>query len=183
MSACGKGHVSTAAGESPSSAPIDGGLAAGEGGPPAEEPRLAALWEQAVDGGADDLARLEAAVGSEGVTASYPYARRRLTALRSLAYAEDLDSFPFLATAATSGTDDEASASLDSVALLLARPRRATDPEDALQVREGCARLVALAKDAARSRSRRIRAVGVLRAAADRGWVRRGDIPSDLDGR
>jgi hypothetical protein len=104
-----------------------------------------------------------------------------MTALRALGYAEDFSALPFLATIAATGTDPEAEAALGSVAAAAAEPRRATDPDDALEVHEGCARLVALARDVKRPPARRVPAIRALRLLVDRGWVAATDVPTDLD--
>ncbi len=136
-----------------------------------------------MDGDADDLVRLEAELGSDGLTEALGVTGRRLTALRALAFAEDFTALPLLAGAAASGTEEEAAAALASVATLASQPRRATDPEDAIEIREGCAVLVALARDPTRPAPRRTLAVRALRLLADRGWVAAADVPTDLDAR
>ena len=64
---------------------------------------------------------------------------------------------------------------------MAARPRRATDPEDADELHAGCGALLSLARSASRSRERRVLAVHALRMLAERGCVRRADIPTDPD--
>jgi len=136
-----------------------------------------------MDGDADDLARLEAELGSDGLAEALGVPGRRLTALRALAFAEDFTALPLLARTAASGTDEEAAAALASVAILGSQPRRATDPEDAIEIHEGCALLVALARDPTRLSARRTLAVRALRLLADRGWVAAAEVPTDLDAR
>ncbi|HLK37305.1 MAG TPA: hypothetical protein VKU41_11175, partial [Polyangiaceae bacterium] len=88
---------------------------------------------------------------------------------------------PWLAEVATVGADEEAAASLDAIVELAATPRRATDPDDAEELGAGCGALLALARAPERPRSRRAKAVSALRMLADRGCVKVGDIPKDLD--
>jgi len=179
--ACGKGATSA----SPAAA-RDAGASdalAVDGALEAEDPRAADLWTRAAEGEADDLARLAAYVGSDALALASPIPARRLTALRALAFSGDFTALPFLAKVATSGGDEDASAALDTVTALVAEPRRATDPEDAPEIHEGCALLLVLAVDPTRPAARRARAVSVLRMLASRGWVSLAEVPTDLDAR
>jgi hypothetical protein len=92
---------------------------------------------------------------------------------------------PFLAEAARGPDDGQADAALESAVDLAARPRRAIDPEDAAEMKEGCDMLLALASDtnAKAVRSRRVKAIRALRMLADRGCVDPHAIPTDLDAR
>jgi len=182
LAACGRRSAATAD-ASRSRELADGGTLGLEAGPGPEEPQITDAWSRAVDGGADDLARLEEAVGMDGLVAAASWAPRRVAALRALAFAEDFTALPFLATVAASGSEDEATSALESAACAASRPRLATDPEDALEVREGISRLLVLARDLKVARPRRILAVRVLRLFADRGWVQRAELPTDLDAR
>ncbi len=149
-----------------------------------EDPVVTDLWARAVDAGDDDeLRRLEARVGDDGLVSASLVPERRRTALAALGFADDFAALPFLATVAATGSDDDAILALGSLARLASAPRRATDPEDALEIREGRTTLLAVARDVARPRARRARVVGVLRLLADRGWVARGEIPLDVDAR
>ena len=148
-----------------------------------EDPLLSDLWARAADGDEDDRARLLGRVGTEGLIADSLVPARRPTALRALGLAEDFGALPFLAGVATTGSETDAALALESVAGIANRPRRATDPEDALEVREGITALLALARDAKRPSPRRLLAVRALRLLADRGWVPREEIPGDLDAR
>jgi hypothetical protein len=132
-----------------------------------------------VEGDADDLARLARYVGEEGLIAGATASRRR-AALRALAFT-DLTALPFLADAAALPSDADATDALDSILTLLDAPRRATDPEDALELRSGTSALLALAKDKTKSPARRALAVNALRLLADRGLVPAADVPADLD--
>jgi hypothetical protein len=147
----------------------------------AADPRLEELWARAKDGEADDLARLADREGSGGLEERASDPGARLTALRAAGFAGGLDVLPWLADVASHGTDAEAEAALDSAARLAAEPRRAVDPDDALEVRAGCDALVALAKTQSGPRARRIGAIRVLRMLADRGCAPPDQIPTDLD--
>ncbi len=178
--ACGRGATSASPALSRDAGVPD--VAVAEAAPP-EEPRATDLWTRALDGDADDLARLAAYVGSDGLLDALTAPTRRLAALRALAFAEDFTALPSLARVATTGSDGESTAALDSISALAAAPRRATDPEDALEVREGCSLLLMLARDASRPAPRRTLAVSALRMLASRGWVAAAEVPTDLDAR
>jgi hypothetical protein len=90
---------------------------------------------------------------------------------------------PWLAEVGQGGPDDEALAALDSAVEIAAMPRRAVDPDDAPDLRDGCDKLLVLAKDTARPKERRIRAIRALRMLSDRGCVDLSVIPRDLDAR
>jgi len=72
---------------------------------------------------------------------------------------------------------------LETIGDLAAAPRRANDPEDAPELHEGCASLLALSRAGERPRERRVLAIRALRMLADRGCVKRADIPAELDAR
>jgi hypothetical protein len=184
--ACGK---STPGASTPdgSKAPDAGALAASAA--PATDSPLDDLWKRAKDGDADDLARLADREGEAGLRAR---AERdpslRLTAIRALAEAPEPGVFlalPFLARAAAGPDETEATAALESTIDLAARPRRATDPEDAAELKEGCDLLLAFARDpkdgGAVPRARRVKAIRALRMLADRGCVDPAQVPQDLD--
>jgi hypothetical protein len=147
----------------------------------AEDSRAAELWAAAAEGNgdADDLARLASYVGEEGLIAGAIASRRR-AALRALAFT-DLTALPFLADVASLPSDADATDALESVVTLLDAERRATDPEDALELRSGTSALIVLAKDKTKSPGRRTLAVNALRRLADRGLVPAADVPADLD--
>ncbi|HEY4014426.1 MAG TPA: hypothetical protein VGM06_13885 [Polyangiaceae bacterium] len=176
--ACGKStHPASGSAES-----------AGEGDPPDSAPppmdaREAAQWAAAQQGDAEELMRLEDLVGCEGLRDRSDDPSRRMTALRAMEYCPDFSELPWLADWATQGPDADARAALETIGALAARPRRATDPEDADDLRAGCGALLSLAKSASRPRDRRVRAVHALRMLADRGCVKRTDIPTDFETR
>ena len=96
-------------------------------------------------------------------------------------FCHDFSELPWLAQVGTTGTDDEARAALDAVVELAARPRRATDPEDADELHVGCGALLDLARGAERPKERRVLAIRALRMLTDRGCVKKADIPTELD--
>jgi hypothetical protein len=93
----------------------------------------------------------------------------------------DFSELPWLAQVATTGTDDDARVALDAVVELAARPRRATDPEDADELHVGCGALLDLARGGERPKERRVLAIRALRMLTDRGCVKKADIPTELD--
>jgi hypothetical protein len=147
----------------------------------AVDPLLEDLWARAQDGEADDLARLHDREGSLALVERGQAAGFRLRAIEALGYADDLYAFPWLSDVAVHGGDTEALLALASLAQVAARPRRSVDPEDGLEVRQGCDALLGLAKDVTGPRARRIGAVRVLRMLEDRGCAQRSDIPTDVD--
>lgn len=192
---CGCGSHGAGSGSARTGADArDGGaLAAGAAGaananaaaivavPPGED-----LWAsaKASDYEADDLARLADREGAgglvEGVKAD---PSRRRAAVLALAFTGD-DGFvglPYLAEVAATGDEADARAAVESADRLAARPRRAVDPEDAPELRAGCDRMLVVAKDPARPRAVRVGAVRALKMLEDRGCVRDGDLPAELN--
>jgi hypothetical protein len=148
------------------------------------EPREAELWQRAGAGEGDDLARLVDYTGCAGVVErGRDDASLRATAVRAAAYCRDMVALPWLSEVGRDGPDEDALAALDSAVQLAALPRRAVDPDDAPELREGCDRLLDLARDAARPKERRVIAIRALRMLAERGCVDRAAIPGDLDAR
>jgi hypothetical protein len=96
-------------------------------------------------------------------------------------YCRDFSELPWLAEVATTGSDEEAKEALDAVVELAARPRRATDPEDADELHTGCGALLELARGAERPRVRRVMAIRALRMLSERGCVKKAEIPTELD--
>lgn len=141
--------------------------------------RLDELWkraEGAEPGEQDDLARLADREGSAGLEEKGT-GSRRLTAARAMAFADGFGGLPWLADLADGTDDGLANAALDSLAEIAARPRRWVDPEDALEVREGCDRLLALARNTGKPRPRRIGAIRALRMLTDVGCAKLSDVP------
>ncbi len=180
--ACSKSQASQANGDGS----VDAGLAFA-----ATDPTLEALWARARGdaGEAGDLARLADREGASGLVArANADPASRVTALRAMAFAPEpqaWEGLPLLAEAARAASDDEANAALDSAIDLAARPRRALDPEDAAELKQGCDGLlaVATARDTknALPRARRVKAIRALRMLADRGCVDPKAIPADVD--
>ena len=110
--------------------------------------REAAQWAAAEGKEVDpeELARLADLVGCEGLRERADVPALRPTALRAMQYCRDFSELPWLAEVATTGSDDEAKEALEAVVELAARPRRATDPEDADELHTGCGALLELAR-------------------------------------
>lgn len=137
-------------------------------------------WTEASDGGDSELMRLADREGPAGLVERCIDPRYRLTALRAMGYTTGYVALPELARAAL-GPEDEAIAGVDSAALIAAQKRRQVDPEDALELREGCDGLLVAARDTTRPRAVRVGAVRALRMMSDRGCVNQSDIPGDVD--
>ena len=149
----------------------------------ARDPEVDELWTRAAakESEADDLARLARREGSAGLMERGADPAYRELAVRALAHTEGFGSVAWLAEVALGAGEAESQSALASIADLAAQPRRATDPEDALELHAGCERLLGFAKDVGRAKKARIEAVRALRMLADRGCVRIQDIPADLD--
>ena len=183
---CGKGATpaapvgSTASANGPeASRPAPAGADDDAGSP--MDAREVDAWGRALDGGDDDDIRLADLVGCVGLRERAQDSRLRRTAVRAMAQCQDFSELPWLADLGAHGGDADAIAALDTIAAQAARVRRATDPEDADELHEGCAELLTLARTAAQSAPRRVRAIRALRMLSERGCVKRGDIPADLD--
>jgi hypothetical protein len=185
---CGKGStpaVPVAATASASAvADGDAGDAGADdgGGAVAMDPQEADAWARAKEGDEDDRLRLADLVGC-GELEDVGTARvdLRMTAIEAMAYCRDFSELPWLAGVAAGDDDAQARAALDVVIELAARPRRAVDPEDADELHGGCAALLALARAADRPKERRVMAVRALRMLVDRGCVKSGEIPGEMD--
>jgi hypothetical protein len=136
-----------------------------------------------VDGDEDELGRLAAALGCDGLRERAAVPALRQVALRAMGACEDFTALGWLGEIADRGNDADAVAALDAIAELASRRRRAVDPDDAEDFEAGCRALLHLARDSTRPKVRRVRAVRALRMLNDRGCLRAGDIPDDLDGR
>ena len=150
--ACGRSG-STRATPTSATGPLESGV---ESVPEPMDDRERAQWEAAKDGEPEELMRLEDLVGCAGLQ-KRARAEPRLggKAVRAMRYCSDCSELPWLAAVAAGADEAEARAALESVAELAARPRRATDPEDAQELHDGCAALLALARAGARPRERR----------------------------
>ena len=185
---CGKSTAPSASMPSssvPSAGAGDAALAAAtdDAGPTPMDAREATAWAEASvkDVDPEELARLADLVGCEGLRERGDDATMRPTAIRAMQYCRDFSELPWLADVATTGSDEEARAALAAAVELAARPRRATDPEDADELHVGCGTLLALAKGAERPKERRVLAIRALRMLVDRGCVKKADIPTELD--
>ncbi len=139
--------------------------------PPAESD----AWRAASSLASEDLGRLALREGSSGLVTGATTPELRRVAAHALAFAEDLESLPFLAEVA-GGTDAElALVAAESAVVLAARPRTSVDPEDALEVREGCDRLRAIVGSKDKPKPLRIKVARVLSMLEDRGCAR--DVP------
>ena len=145
------------------------------------DPREAAQWAAAAQGDAEERMRLEDLVGCEGLRERAGRPDLRATAIAAMQYCPDFSELPWLAGVASDGTDADARAALETIHELAARPRRATDPEDAAELHAGCASLLTLARTPSQKKERRVGAVDALRMLADRGCVKRAEIPTDVD--
>lgn len=136
-------------------------------------------WESARDGDQEDLAALAVEEGGMGLVEATADADLRLTALRAMPYARGWAHLPFLATVAGGSSDDEAHLALTAIVELASRVRRAEDPEDAVELHEGCEQIGALARDTGKPRGRRVLAIRALRMMP----CAKVALPSDLDAR
>jgi len=180
--ACGRTSPSanapdTSAGSGPSlaAALVD----AGEAG--AGDSEYAELWIRAADGTEEDSMRLARALGPEGLVAGATSQAARLVAVRAMAFSDGFAGLPWLGELAAGEDVALAKEAADSAVALAARGRDQNDPEDAEEMRAGCTKLVAIAKNGKHDKTVRIRAVRTLRLLADRGCVKVEDIPTDFD--
>jgi hypothetical protein len=151
--------------------------------PPPEPmgPRESALWAAATAGDAEDSMRLVDVIGCEGVRERAAQAGLRKTAIRAMQQCSDFSELPWLVQVATESDELDARSALEAIDDLAARTRRATDPEDADELHAGCVGLLRLARATAVPRARRVLAIRGLRMLSERGCVKRGEIPKDLD--
>jgi hypothetical protein len=168
--ACSKKDATQKASVSPSAS---AGAAGPDGG---GTETLLDPWSAAASLEPEDLGRLALREGSAGLVAGATTDDRRKVAVAALAFAEDFDGLPFLAEAAAGADPALALSAADSACALAARRRTAVAPEDALEVREGCDRMLAVAKDEKRPRVLRLRILRALRMLEDRGCAR--DLPA-----
>jgi hypothetical protein len=143
--------------------------------------REAEAWARARDGDDEDRMRLADQLGCEGLRERASEPTLRSTAIRAMAGCQDFAQLPWLADLASAAEDGDAIAALESIVDQAARRRRATDPEDAEELHEGCGKLLALARAADRPQRRRVMAIRALRMLSERGCVKASDIPKDLD--
>lgn len=176
--ACGKSPSGAPNVATTSSAPpVNRTSVPAEAGPVAV--RDVAMWTSARAGSVEDLASLATHEGAMGLVEAASEPDLRATALRAMAYARGWAQLPFLAETAAGADDDDARLALGSVVELAARPRKSEDVEDESELREGCEKLGALARDTARARDRRVVAIRALRMMP----CPKLALPADLDAR
>jgi hypothetical protein len=141
--------------------------------------RDVAMWTAAREGGPEDLATLATHEGAAGLVEAAAEPELRATALRAMGYARGWAQLPYLAKTAAGTEDDEARTALEAAVELGARPRRAEDVEDDAELRDGCEKLGALARDTARASERRVLALRALRMMP----CPKQELPTDLDAR
>ncbi len=141
--------------------------------------RDVAMWTNAREGQTEDLASLATHEGAAGLVEAAADPELRKTALRAMGFARGWAQLPYLARAASEPDDEEARLALDSALELAARRRTAEDVEDATELRDGCEKLGALARDAERPRLRRVLALRALRMMP----CPKQELPADLDAR
>lgn len=141
--------------------------------------RDVAMWTSAREGQTEDLASLATHEGAAGLVEAAADPELRKTALRAMGFARGWAQLPYLARAASEPDDEEARLALDSALELAARRRTAEDVEDATELRDGCEKLGALARDAERPRLRRVLALRALRMMP----CPKQELPADLDAR
>jgi hypothetical protein len=163
----------------------DGGVLAQDASEPVvhleRSPEAERLWAEAKDGDENELSRLAHVEGAAGLVERAPDPAYRRTALRAMAYADGFAQLPTLGDAAAKGPPDEAQVAAESAAILAARVRRQVDPEDADELKTGCAALLVAAKDLGRPRPVRLSAIRALRMLVEHQGVAAADIPTDLD--
>jgi hypothetical protein len=144
-------------------------------------PEAERLWAEAKEGDENELSRLAHVEGAAGLVERAADPAYRRTALRAMAYADGFAQLPTLGDAAAKGAPDEAQVAAESAAILAARVRRQVDPEDAEELKLGCAALLVAAKDLGRPRPVRLSAIRALRMLVEHHGVAAADIPTDLD--
>ncbi len=105
----------------------------------------------------------------------------RLIAAIALGFSDDQSVLADLADVAGREGEPLARAAVEAIVRIAAAKRTQTDPEDAVLLREGVDKTLALARDTKRPKSNRILAVSALRMFADRGLVAADAIPTDVD--
>jgi hypothetical protein len=177
--ACGKsapgGGPGSATAAASGSAPVTRSSLARDAAPRAGS----VVWTQAKDGDLEDLLVLATHEGPAGLVEAAEDPSLRPVALRAMGHARGWSQLPFLTKTAAGNEQAEARLALDAIVELASRPRRAEDPEDVDELREGCDALVALAREAARPRDRRVAAIRALRMMP----CPRTELPTDVDAR
>ncbi|MCL2450954.1 MAG: hypothetical protein FWD17_18575 [Polyangiaceae bacterium] len=161
----------------------DGGATLGPEPPDAapSDPREVEAWARAKGGDEDELGRLAEALGCTGLRERAAVPALRATALRAMGSCGDFSELAWMAEVAAGGSDADSAIAFESIIDLVARPRRALDPDDADEVAEGCRTLLAVARAADGPRARRVGAIRALRMLSERGCTEANALPSDLD--
>jgi hypothetical protein len=168
---CGRGQGTTAG--SPKGPLADGSASSAATVAPPRTEQDETLWARAKEGEPDELARLAHREGPAGLIERGARPEWRRTAIQALAYSDSSTNLwvalPWLAEVADGPNAEEAQLAVETSAALASRPRRAVDPEDAVELRAGCDRLTAVAKNAQRPKPVRVGAIRTLRMLADFG--------------
>jgi len=127
------------------------------------------LWESAKEGDEMELAHLANAVGPMGLSERASDPTLRPTALAAMGYTRSLVGLALLGESAQKDPEPLAAAAVASAEMLAAEPRRTWDPEDAIEVRQGCESLKKAAADAARPKAVRDGASRAVKMLADLG--------------
>ncbi len=151
--------------------------AGGDGG---KEVALSELWTRASEGTDEDLMRLAATLGPEGLADGATTKEARGVAVRAMAYTEGFAGLPWLSELAAGEDVTLAKEAGESALTMAARGRDQNDPEDAEEMRAGCMKLLAVAKGK-HDKAVRILAVRTVRLLADRGCAKADEIPTDFD--
>jgi hypothetical protein len=140
---CDKNSAATGASDAPFEAVIA----------PSRPADVQRLWDDAMGGGEDELLRLANAEGPAGLEERAVDPRLRPTALSAMGYTRTLEGLALLGESAAGDPEPLATIAVRSAEMIASNPRRSRDPEDALEVRQGCDRLRAARADPARPKS------------------------------
>lgn len=152
---------------------------AGEAGAP--DPALSELWLRASEGAEEDLMRLARTLGPEGLIDGATSKEARGLAIHAMPFTDGFAGLPWLADLTGSEDVTLGREAAEAAVALASRGRDQNDPEDAEEMRAGCIKLIAVAKESKHDKLVRIRAVRTLRLLADRGCAKTDEIPTELD--
>jgi hypothetical protein len=149
--------------------PAEGGDAFADAilAPPPRSAEIERLWSEANDGGEDELARLANEEGPAGLEERAADPNLRSTALAAMGYTKTLSGLALLGESAAHDPEPLAIIAARSAEMLASNPRRSRDPEDALEVHQGCDRLRSAANDTARPKTVRDSAARAVRMLSD----------------
>ena len=190
LTSCGRSGAPQSAPQKGAGAVAPGG-SSGKGGLAASSGDAGAfvaddLWVRSKEGDEEDLVLLGTREGASGLREALSSLEFRGTALRAAAFTDGFYALPWLSEIVSTGSEADAALAVDSALTLAARPRTAVDPEDALEIREGCdafERLVAASEKgekeklppALRGKVQRFLGMMADRAAAPRAAPRKGE--------